>query len=62
MYVVVLGNTVNERATSKLEGRITDIANGSRDDVDMNINKDKTKVLHVRAQDKVWPTTSASFR
>ena len=43
-----------QRATA----RVTGIANGSRDDTDMEISVPKTKVLHVRRQDSVSSTTS----
>ena len=49
------GDTIGiQRATS----RVTIIANGSRDDADMEISVSKTKVLHVRRQDSVRVTTS----
>ena len=49
------GDTIGiQRATT----RVTSIADGSRDDVDMEISVSKTKVLHVRRQDSVSATTS----
>ena len=53
------GDTVGiARATA----RVTSIAAGSRADADMSISLEKTKVLHVRAQDVVSATTSAEAR
>ena len=38
--------------------RLNDVATGSEQDADMKINKDKTKIMHVRAQDPITQTTS----
>ena len=38
--------------------RLNEVATGSENDADMKINKNKTKVMHVRAQDPITETTS----
>ena len=42
---------------SRLEMRVNCTSKGSSDDADMKMNVEKTKVLHVRAQEKVSKTT-----
>ena len=46
-----------EAGVTRMSCRVTEISNGSREDADMQINVDKTKVLHVRQQQKVSETT-----
>lgn len=38
--------------------RLNNVADGSERDADMKINSDKTKIMHVRAQDPITQTTS----
>ena len=42
--------------------RVTAIAQGSRKDADMEINVDKTEVMHVVEQDRVEPATDAELK
>ena len=41
--------------------RLNNVADGSERDADMKINSDKTKIMHVRAQDPITQTTSDLF-
>ena len=47
----------SEEGADKLEVRVNDISEGSHEDVDMDINKEKTVVLWVQRQDKVTKTS-----
>ena len=48
----------DEAGIARATDRITTIAAGSRASADMEISKSKTKVLHVRDQDKISATTA----
>ena len=46
-----------EDGVCRIEKSVNDIAKGSSDDTDMQVNTEKTKSMHVREQDKTSPTT-----
>ena len=49
----------DDEGIRKFENRVTKISKGSKKDVDMQVNIEKTKTLHVRTQDKTSPNSRA---
>ena len=49
----------SEEGIRRLSNRVTQIAQGSKKDADMDMSKEKTVALHVQEQDETSPTTAA---
>ena len=65
LRIGVLGYADDEalisESTTRMSDRVTSISSGSKKDGDMDINKKKTKVMHVARQEKIRPSTDVEI-
>ena len=59
---VILEDGTPRRGVQQITERVNSISQGSKKDVDMLLNADKTEVMYIRVQDEVPPATQEEAR